>query len=38
MPKDWTFDWIIARSKYGGVIVEWAGAFNKKYWKFNFGR
>ena len=19
-------------------IVEWAGAFNKKNWKFNFGR
>ena len=32
-----TFDWIIAPSKYGGEIVEWAGNFKKKYSKFNFG-
>ena len=28
--EKWTFDWIIAPSKYGGEIVEWAGGFNKK--------
>ena len=35
--EKWTFDWIIVPSKYGSEIVEWAGGFNKKYWKFNSG-
>ena len=38
MPKKWTFDWVIAPSKYGCVVEEWILGFSKKYLKFHFGQ
>jgi len=32
-----TFDRVIGLLKYSCEVVEWAGGFNKKYSKFNFG-
>ena len=35
--KKCSFDWVIAPPKYGCEVVEWAGGFNKRYSKLNFG-
>ena len=34
--EKWTFDWVIAPSKFRCVVVEWVLGFNKKYLKFHF--
>ena len=36
--EKWTFDWVIAPSNYGCVVVEWILGFSKKYLKFHFGQ
>ena len=35
--EKWTFDWVIAPSKYVCEVVEWSAGFDKKYSRFDFG-